>query len=114
MHSTIFLEPGIIETPEAVDAICLLYTGRDHHGVVLGGEIVGDVEHDVADDTTDRRKGVRCNIFQCILVSGRIFKLWVHCSIGFKGDAVAPVDLTSVSIMIKDGGHLDKDLPAST
>lgn len=63
MDAAVILEPGIIKTPEAVDAVSLLYASRDHLGVVLGREVVGDVEHDVADYATYGGEGVRCDIF---------------------------------------------------
>jgi hypothetical protein len=73
MHSTVFLESGIVDAPEAVDAVCFLDTSRDHHGVVLRREVIGDVQHDVAYNAADGGESVWCDVFEGVLVGGRIF-----------------------------------------
>lgn len=81
MDSSIFLEAKIVGAPQSVDTVRFMYAGGDHRRVVLRRQIVWNVEHDIADDTTDRRQRDRRDIFQRVLVGCRIFNLHVSASL---------------------------------
>lgn len=60
-------------------------------------EIVWYVEHDVADDATDRRQRLWGDVFECVLVDCRIFDILDVSSVGLKGNAMTPINLLNVS-----------------
>jgi hypothetical protein len=63
--------------PQAVDAIRLLYTSRYHLGIVHRREIVWDIKHDIAYDTTDRGQRIGRDVFERVFVGRRILELKV-------------------------------------
>lgn len=63
MDSALFVEARVVPTPEAVDAICFFDDCVDHFGSVVG-EIVWDVEHDIANQIADSREAVLGDVFK--------------------------------------------------
>jgi hypothetical protein len=54
-----------------------LYTSRYHLGIVHRREVVWDIEHDIAHDTTDRGQRIGSDVFECVFVGRRILELRV-------------------------------------
>lgn len=73
MDTTPFGEAGVVDAPKAVDAVCFFYTCGHHFGMMFGREIVGDVEHDVADDAADGRECIGGDVFKSVLVGCWVF-----------------------------------------
>ena len=75
-------------------------------------EVVWNVEHDIANDTTHGWQRIGCYVFECIFVRRRVVELRSFGVIDVEGYAVPPIDLSCFSMLIKD--HCDDDLLAGT
>ena len=84
MHVSVIFEAWIVLDPKAVDPVGLSYDSFDHLALVVR-EVVGDIEHHVANEVAHCRKGLSSNVFQRELVFGRCFvpsiRLWIWASI---------------------------------
>ncbi len=62
MDLTSLVETGVVSTPQSIHTVGLLYDGFDHHGFVMG-EVVWDIQHDVADQIPNRRYRFGSDVF---------------------------------------------------
>lgn len=53
MDSAIVFEARIVGAPQPVDAIGFLDTSGNHLRIVLRRQVIRNIQHDIANDTTD-------------------------------------------------------------
>lgn len=53
VDSAVILKAGVVGAPQSIDTIRLMDARSDHLRIVLWRQVVGNVEHDIADDASN-------------------------------------------------------------